>query len=70
MLSTTEWGLEGDGIPERRISRRREKRGPMGRWQVSGEMNMPFPRGFSPLMALCREDGTVALKSDVNGQGV
>lgn len=46
MMSTTEQGLEGDGIGGRRISRRREKCGPMGRWQVSGKVNMPLRRGF------------------------
>jgi hypothetical protein len=32
-MGTTERGLEGDGILERRISRSREKCGPMGRWR-------------------------------------
>lgn len=70
VVGTTEQGLEGDGVPERRLSRRRENRGPMGRWQVSDEVNTPLIRGFSPLMALCREDGTVVLKGNVNSQGV
>lgn len=44
--------------------------GPMERWQVSGEMGMPLPKGFCPVMVLWRKERTVALKSDVDGQGV
>lgn len=42
----------------------------MERWQVSGEMGMPLPKGFCPVMVLWRKERTVALKSDVDGQGV
>lgn len=70
VMGTTEQG-SGDGIPERGISGKWEKCGPMGRWLESGEVSKPRPsQGFLSPVVLWQEDGAVALRSDVNSQGI